>query len=146
MANFSFFCYCSQEDKTKGEKKKMKKVLFLIVLVFASFTIIACSSPKAESDGTITLIVLDIDGNELVTDEVDFVEGETFLEVLENSDIDFIITDDAQWGAWLSGINDYTLPSNGYWSILDNGEYATVGISDTQFADGDIFTFALETY
>lgn len=124
----------------------MKKVLFIFAMLFLVIGLTACQSPQAESDGSITLIVLDIDGNELENEVVDFYEGDTFLEVLESSVIDFQFTDDATYGAWLSGIGSYTLPTNGYWSIYENGEYATVGVSDQDIVDGDVFTFQMATF
>jgi hypothetical protein len=57
----------------------------------------ACT-PRAESEGYITITVLEISGEEVGSKEVEFYKGDTFVKVLERSQMGFVFSEPGQWG------------------------------------------------
>lgn len=120
----------------------MKKVLFIFVLGFMVLGFLTACEKEATSDGSITVTILDVDGVQLASKELDFFVGDTLVEVLEASDLDFELTD-STYGKYVSNIYNVTLSSNQYWTYYINDEYATVGISDQELVDGDVYEFQI---
>lgn len=119
----------------------MKKALFILALGFLFLGFLGACTPKAESDGTITITVLDINGEQLGSKEVDFYKGDTFVQVLERSDMDFVFSAPGEYGVRVLEILNTTLGDTEYWSHSINGDYSMTGVSSQEFADGDVFTF-----
>ena len=120
----------------------MKKVLFSLVLLVLLTGVLTACTPSATSDGTITLTILDIEGNELDSKEVGFNEGDTFVEVLEKSGLGFVFTEPTDGlGVSVKEIKGVGLGETEYWSHLYNGSYSTTGVSSQPFDDGDVFEF-----
>ena len=119
----------------------MKKLLFIFVLAVLLVGFLGACTPKAESDGSITITVLDINGDQLGSKEVDFYKGDTFVKVLERSQMGFEFSEPGQWGVSVLEILNVGLGATEYWSHSINGEYSMTGVSSQEFADGDIFTF-----
>ena len=119
----------------------MKKILFIFVLGFLFLGFLGACTPKAASDGSITITVLDINGEQLGSKEVDFFKGDTFVAVLERSNMGFVFSEPGQWGVSVLEIYQVTLGTTEYWSHSVNGNYATTGVSSQEFEDGDVFVF-----
>lgn len=66
------------------------------------------------------------------------IEDEIALEVVSSSFGNYV--------AGLLGYNFETLGMNAYWAIYLNDEYAQVGISELQVAEGDVLLFITEEY
>jgi hypothetical protein len=119
----------------------MKKVLYILALGFLFLGFLGACTPTADSDGSITITVLDIDGEQLGSKEVEFFKGDTFVEVLERSNFGFEFSAPGDYGVSVLEILDTTLGATEYWSHSINGEYSMTGVSSQEFADGDVFIF-----
>jgi hypothetical protein len=126
----------------------MKKLFLVLILMFGVFVVLFGCSKSADSDGSITVIVLDHDDNEEFNDEVSFKKEDTLLGVLQAHETISLKGEMQSYGYYIlevCGINvsDFT---NVYWSILVNGEYSLVGISEIDLVDKITVTLSLESF
>lgn len=125
----------------------MKKVLFSLVLLVLLTGVLTACTPSAKSDGTITLTILDINGVELETKEVGFNEGDTFVEVLEKSNLGFVFSESTPGlGVSVLEIKGIGLGSTEWWSHTYNGTLSSTGVSTQPFTDGDEFIFQVKDW
>ena len=115
----------------------MKKVLSLLLALVMVFCFASCGK-KAE---TVEFKVSDLEGNVVYDFSVDYKDGATAGELLEeglkanNTMID-VIGDLAQ---------DHTAWSQ-YWSFYLNGNYAEKGLWEQTVAAGDLVELKMETF
>jgi len=129
------------DKKNRGDSQMKKGLLILVLLVLLTGILTACSAPSAESDGSITLTILDINGVELDVKEVEFNKGDTFVQVLEKSGLGFVFSEPGTYGVSVLEIKGVSLGATEYWSHSHNSAYSTFGVSSQPFEDGDVFVF-----
>lgn len=94
------------------------------------------SSVAVDSEDQVAITV-SANSENLSTEDVPFDEGDTLLEVMEeNFDIE---TEDSEYGAFITAIDDYAQDDdqNLYWLFNVNDEMASVGASEYVLADDD---------
>jgi hypothetical protein len=122
----------------------MKKVLLSLVLFVLLTGILTACMSSAKNDGTITIKVLDINGVELDQKEVEFNKGDTFLQVLEKSNLGFVFSESTPGlGVSVLEIQGISLGATEWWSHAYNGSLSTTGVSSQPFEDGDVFVFQI---
>ncbi|MCL2342192.1 MAG: DUF4430 domain-containing protein [Firmicutes bacterium] len=100
---------------------------------------------KAENVKNIEVVVYDASGaviydNKIATDSdklLDALKGITDLK---------IVSEDSQYGAFITSINDIKQDSNHFWNYYINGEYANVGVSAYEVQNNDKIEFRLEEF
>ena len=120
--------------------KLFKKVLLTIIAILV---VVGCifavkSAFNAKDIGTITVSVVDIDGNELAKKEIQFKEGDEITKLLEDNFDNVVIED-----GFLYSIDKLTTPED--WStficLYVDGEMSEVGLLEVQFKDGTSISF-----
>jgi hypothetical protein len=140
---FIFAFFLPLDKKTNRGESQMKKVLLSLGLLVLLTGILTACTPSAKSDGTITLTILDINGDELDAKEVEFNEGDTFIEVLEKSELGFVFSESGLYGVSVLEIKGVGLGSTEWWSHTYNGPLSLTGVSTQPFEDGDVFVFQI---
>jgi hypothetical protein len=129
--------------KTNRGESQMKKVLLSLVLLVLLTGILTACTPSAKHDGTITLTILDVNGVELDQKEVGFNKGDTFVEVLEKSNLGFVFSEAGAYGVSVLEIKGVALGATEWWSHTYKGSLSTTGVSSQPFEDGDVFVFQI---
>ena len=126
----------------------MKKVLLSLVLLVLLTGILTACTPSAKHDGTITLTILDVNGDELDQKEVGFNKGDTFVEVLEKSNLGFVFSESTPGlGVSVLEIKGILADSNKeWWAHYYKGSMSNTGVSTQPFDDGDVFVFQLTSF
>ncbi len=125
-------------------KKNIIKIIFSVILLVALIGVIIHlqneSQPKTEVDGSITVIVVDINGSEKYHKVIDYYKGDDFLSLLEKNFT--IIAEDDAYGKLLYGIDDVITDfQTTYLAIYINDNYSNVGISYIELEDEMIVKF-----
>ena len=115
--------------------KKILVVIFLLVLLIGGFFLIKNVS-VADSDGVITIEVIDKEENVLKVKEIEFRKGDTLVKLLEKN-FDNVVFNSTSYGNLLLCIEsietDFT---TSYISIYVNDESSMVGIDGIELIDG----------
>lgn len=136
-------------------KKTLIKFGLLVVGLVALFITykLFFNSGGAKGDGTITLIVIDENGDEVIHDELEFRHKMTLLEVIQKH---YRVTcrgpfnrvEDAcspKDNIVILGIEDVQTDFNRtFLAIYVNNKFSKVGINDIEFQDGDVIKIQVE--
>lgn len=123
--------------------KKVKLILSIVLgavaFVGLVFLIIFITKPfEPKSDGTISVIVEDINGNVLTQKDIEFFEGDTIDKLLTSNFENVVIKD-----GMIMSIDALTTPSD--WKtficIYVDGEMSPVGLLEIEFCDGTEIKF-----
>lgn len=123
----------------------MKKVLSLLLALVMVFCFASCGK-KAE---TVEFKVSDLEGNIVYDFSVDYKDGATAGELLEEglkaNNISYEKYDDTMIDVIGDLAQDHTAWSQ-YWSFYLNGEYAQLGLWEQTVAAGDLVELKMETF
>ena len=101
----------------------------------------------AQNDGFISITVLNADGVEIDSKEVGFKEGDTFVEVLSDSGLNFEFSEPhPQFGVSVTVIKGISLGDFQWWEHSINGSPSMTGVSSQIFEDGDVFVFQVKSW
>jgi outer membrane murein-binding lipoprotein Lpp len=133
--------------KQRG-KKKMKKALLLAAALLSVSIFAGCqntTNQKTEQTSSeqaakqSAQIIIKADGKETANQTVDFKEGDSLYEVMEQN---FAIKADNGFITEIDGHKQDQKASK-YWTFTLNGEMATKGAKDIQLKNGDKVNFEL---
>ena len=123
----------------------MKKVISVLLVLAMVFCFAACSK-KAE---TVEFKVSDLEGNVVYDFSVDYKDGATAGELLEEgltaNNIPYEKYEDTMIDVIGDLAQDHTAWSQ-YLSFYLNGEYAQLGLWEQTVAAGDLVELKMETY
>lgn len=123
----------------------MKKVLSLLLALVMVFCFASCGK-KAE---TVEFKVSDLEGNVVYDFSVDYKDGATAGELLEEglkaNNISYEKYDDTMIDVIGDLAQDHTAWSQ-YWSFYLNGEYAQLGLWEQPVAANDLVELKMETF
>lgn len=123
----------------------MKKVLSLLLALVIVFCFASCGK-KAE---TVEFKVSDLEGNVVYDFSVDYKDGATAGELLEEglkaNNISYEKYDDTMIDVIGDLAQDHTAWSQ-YWSFYLNGNYAEKGLWEQPVAAGDLVELKMETF
>ena len=123
----------------------MKKVLSLLLALVMVFCFASCGK-KAE---TVEFKVSDLEGNVVYDFSVDYKDGATAGELLEEglkaNNISYEKYDDTMIDVIGDLAQDHTAWSQ-YWSFYLNGEYAQLGLWEQTVAANDLVELKMETF
>ena len=136
----------------------MKKLIYSLVIILVSITSFFMYQylDANDVDGTITVIVIDESGNEIINDEIGFLLEDELFDLIETSyevgcaNSNYKLSDDCEatvlQNRVLLKINEVETDwMNTYIAIYVNDEYSTKGIDLIPLKDGNTYTFkALE--
>ena len=122
----------------------MKKVISLLLVLAMVFCFASCSK-KAEA---VEFKVSDLEGNVVYDFSVDYKDGATAGELLEEgltaNNIAYEKYEDTMIDVIGDLAQDHTSWSQ-YWSFYLNGEYAQLGLWEQTVAAGDLVELKMET-
>ena len=130
------------------KKSIFKIVSLLLVLVVSLLTLTSCVTPyEVEYDGSVTIEVVDLDGNIVKSKIIDFHEGD-ILRDLVAANFDNFVMEESQYGAYVLEIESIKQDdiAHVYVALYINGEYATSGLDTLKYNDGDIISFRAESW
>lgn len=123
----------------------MKKVLSLLLALVMVFCFASCGK-KAE---TVEFKVSDLEGNVVYDFSVDYKDGATAGELLEDglkaNNISYEKYEDTMIDVIGDLAQDHTAWSQ-YWSFYLNGNYAEKGLWEQPVAAGDLVELKMETF
>ena len=123
----------------------MKKVLSLLLALVMVFCFASCGK-KAE---TVEFKVSDLEGNVVYDFSVDYKDGATAGELLEEglkaNNISYEKYEDTMIDVIGDLAQDHTAWSQ-YWSFYLNGEYAQLGLWEQPVAANDLVELKMETF
>lgn len=123
----------------------MKKVLSLLLALVMVFCFASCGK-KAE---TVEFKVSDLEGNVVYDFSVDYKDGATAGELLEEglkaNNISYEKYEDTMIDVIGDLAQDHAAWSQ-YWSFYLNGEYAQLGLWEQTVAAGDLVELKMETF
>lgn len=131
--------------------KSAKKISIFIgiamILIVGLVSIITNNSHKnenSESKKTIAISIYNKESENIYKENIN-TDKQYLIEVLdENKDLD-IITEDSQYGKYITSIKGIEQGDNYYWSYYIDGEYAKVGVSNCKIEDGKTYDFKIES-
>lgn len=138
----------ADKTKSKGSLKVILTILTIVVVGLVCYLFVYFA--KATTDGTITVIVENYEGEVLSEEDIRFSEGDTLIELIKKEYDDSFKYNDGAYGAYVTSIggieelNEATYVL--YISMYVNDEYSEYGLSTLPFEDGDVITFKLERY
>lgn len=121
----------------------MKKILLTLTSLALLVPLTACGQfvdQESESTHTATLTVTFED--KATTTEVTFEEGDSVLDILEES---HDVEEDGGMVTAIDGVSQ-DASTNTYWMYDVNGELAPKGVKEQLVAEGDQIDFYLETF
>ncbi|HPN60753.1 MAG TPA: DUF4430 domain-containing protein, partial [Bacilli bacterium] len=131
------------------ERKEIMKKLFLMLVLLLTFTVTLFGCDRgADVEGTINVVVLDLEDEEIFKGSIDYQKDDTLLGILQKHETIALKGETSSYGFYITEVKGINASSftKAYWSILVNGEYSMVGISEIDLVDGMSITLALETY
>lgn len=130
-------------------KKSIFKVVSLfILLVISLLTLTSCVTPyEVEYDGSITVEVIDVDGNLIKSKNIQFVKGD-ILRDLVSKNFDNFVMEESTYGAYVLSIESISQDDDlhVYVALYINGQYATSGLDTLEYNDGDTISFKAESW
>lgn len=126
--------------------KILLAVLAVAVLAVAGYFIVKGTAAKA--DGYITVTVKDLEGKVLAEKKIGFKTGDKLIDLVRNNFKNVTFDEKDPTMPFLMTIESLTTPADysKYISILYNGEYSPVGISQIEFKDGDKIDFVEDQF
>ena len=118
------------------DKKKLVTIILAVVAVLALIPaiIFATNQYQSKGDGTITVEIIDFDGETIIkSKDIDFKKGDTLVELVEDN-----FTNVTYDNGMLMSIEDYVTPADwsSFISIYVDDEMSMVGINQIEFKDG----------
>jgi hypothetical protein len=118
-------------------------LILLASTIYGSFMLIR----GAQNDGYITITILNAEGIEIDSKEVGFKAGDTFVEVLSKSELNFEFSEPhPQFGVSVTVIKGISLGDFQWWEHSINGSPSITGVSSQVFEDGDVFVFQVKSW
>lgn len=130
------------------KKSIFKVVSLMLLLVISLLTLTSCVTPyEVEYDGSITVEVIDVDGNLIKSKNIEFIQGDILRDLVSNN-FDNFVMEESMYGAYVLSIESISQDDNShiYVALYINGQYATSGLDTLEYNDGDTISFKAESW
>ena len=120
-------------------------VLIIVIAIVTSVVVINNNNKAGTEDNktTITISVFDKENSNIFNEAID-TDKEILIDVLKDINELEVVTEDSQYGAYITSIKGIEQGNNYYWSYYINDEYATVGVSSCKIEEGKTYNFKIE--
>ena len=127
----------------KNAKKIGIIAVVAIVLIAGIFAIVKHTNNSDVTLKTISISVYDKENTNIYKERVD-TDKQYLIEVLEeNKDLN-VVTQDSQYGKFITSIKGIEQGGDYYWMYYIDGEFAQVGVSNCEIEDGKTYDFKIE--
>lgn len=115
-------------------------ILLVILLIGIVFYTKKKEQPKSQVDGTISVILVDINNNEICNKKINYYKGDNFLSLIEKNFK--VVTQDDLYGKVLYEIDSIVTDfQTTYIAIYINDKYADKGISFIELENNMVVKF-----
>ena len=129
-----------------NKKALMISLIVLVIILSVVVVILSLDNENInniEKKIQITMSVFDKENNNIYKEEIKTSE-KYLIEVLKDIEELKVITEDSDYGEYITSIMDIAQGDNYYWSYYIDDEYATVGASSCEIEDGKTYSFKIE--
>lgn len=122
-------------------------VITITIAIVATIGIIGnkTNSNIANTKVNVTINVFDKENSNIYNKSIE-TNKEYLLEILNDTEELNVVTEDSQYGAYITSIMGIEQGDNYYWSYYIDGEYASVGVSNCEVEDGKTYDFKIEKF
>ena len=116
-------------------------VSLIIVLLVGAFLL---KGNVSNTNGTITIEVIDINKQVVISDNINFKEGDTLLQLLADN---YELRIDNSYGfTCIYDINDVKTGNDTFLEIYVNNEMSMVGVDQIELVDGSVISFRVTLF
>lgn len=131
-------------------KKRGIGLSFVVVITIAIVATIGIirnntNSNIANTKVNVTINVFDKENSNIYNKSIE-TNKEYLLEILNDTEELNVVTEDSQYGAYITSIMGIEQGDNYYWSYYIDSEYASVGVSNCEVEDGKTYDFKIEKF
>lgn len=133
----------------KNARKIVISIIIAIVVVISVFAIIKniqkTNPVKDEQQKTIIISVHDKENKNIFKEEIE--TNKTYLiDVLEENKDLKVITEDSQYGKYITSIMGIKQEDDYYWSYYIDEQYAITGVSECEIEENKHYSFKIEKF
>lgn len=127
--------------------KKMKIFLLMLIIVLAIIGIMCFNKDYVTENENvqIQIAVFDKMNSEIYSEDI-ITNAEYLSDALREAEGLEMVTEDGDYGEYITSIMGIEQGDNYYWSYYVNEEYATTGISGCKIEDGATYSFKIEKF
>lgn len=133
---------------SKSIKKIVISIIAIILIIFALAIIKNIpenKSLKDEKQKTITISIFNKDNQSIFKEDIE--TNKTYLiDVLEENKNLKVVTEDSQYGKYITSIMGISQDENYYWSYYIDEQYATTGVSKCEIEENKHYSFKIEKF
>lgn len=128
-------------------KKKViiVSIILIIILIIGGIIINNYKKDYHKSKIEITISVFDKENLNIYNKNVE-TEETYLIDVLKNLEDLNMITEETEYGEYITSIMNIEQGDNYYWSYYIDDQYATVGVSNCQIENGKTYNFKIEKF
>ncbi len=127
-------------------KKKIGIVCIVVIIIAVNLGIVLIKRSEnntIDNKISVTIEVFNKEGENIYNKSID-TDKKYLLEVINDTKELNIVTEDSQYGAYVTSVMGIEQGDNYYWSYYIDGEYATVGVSSCEIQEGKKYDFKIE--
>lgn len=128
------------------QKKVLVCICILVIIIAVSITVLVIQHNSSNGDYNkirVTISVFDKENSNIFNRTVD-TDKEYLIDVLNDINELNLVTQDSEYGAYITSVMGIEQDSNYYWSYYIDDEYATVGVSSCKVEDGKTYNLKYE--
>ena len=129
----------------KDKKKLILSIILSIVAVavFIGAYLMINNNYESDSDGQITVVLIELDGTTAMEKTIDFKEGDTLQQLIEQNFNNVVMEN-----GMIMSIETFTTPSDWstFISIYVDDEMSMVGLAEIQFTNGTKISFIMTEF
>ena len=133
----------------KNTRKIAISIIIAIVLGISVFVtiknILRTNTVKYEQQKTIIISIYDKENKNIFKENLE--TNKTYLiDVLEENSSLKVVTEDSQYGKYITSIMGINQDENYYWSYYIDEQYATTGVSECKIEKNKHYSFKIEKF
>lgn len=128
----------------KNKKNIVAAVVVIVLIIAAVFSVKYIN--RSDEKGlvkTITINVFDKENINIFNENID-TDKKYLIDVLDETEELKVVTEDSQYGKFITSILDIEQGDGFYWSYYIDGKYAETGVSSCETEDGKVYDFKIE--
>jgi len=126
-------------------------IILIVIAIIASVFAVITKDKEAQTNNesvskiAVTINVFDKDGTNIYEQNIE-TDKKYLIDVLKDIPELKLVTEDSEYGAYITSIMDISQGDNYYWTYYIGEEYATIGVSSCKIEEGKIYNLKIETF